>query len=285
MAAPTGQPALTETPAQLADLTVPWRAAGERVALVPTMGALHEGHVALVRSARNHAARVVVSVFVNPTQFGPNEDFSRYPRDLAADRTMLAGEADAVYAPTVATMYPHGFSTRIEPGALAEPLCGQYRPGHFAGVATVVTKLLMQTRPDVALFGEKDFQQLAVIRRVVADLDVGVAIIGVPTVREADGLALSSRNRYLRADERALAPELHKSLQAIASGLRPGEPPSPLIASEGERLKGLGFVLDYLDYRASDDLSPLSAYDSSRPGRLFVAARLGSTRLIDNVMV
>ncbi len=202
-----------------------WRAAGERVVLIPTMGALHDGHLALVAEARRIGRRTVASIFVNPTQFGPNEDFARYPRDLDADLALLArAGADAAWTPSVETMYPPGFATRIEVAGLTDGLCGPFRPGHFAGVATVVTKLLNQVRPDVALFGEKDFQQLRVLQQVAADLDLPVEIRGVPTVREPDGLALSSRNRYLSAEERAVAPKLHAVLSEIASASRSGTP-------------------------------------------------------------
>ncbi|TXN47302.1 pantoate--beta-alanine ligase, partial [Methylobacterium sp. WL18] len=202
-----------------------WRRAGERVVLVPTMGALHVGHLALVAEARRIGRRVVASIFVNPTQFGPNEDFSRYPRDLEADLALLGqAGADAAWTPAVETMYPPGFATRIDVAGLTDGLCGPFRPGHFSGVATVVTKLLNQVGPDIALFGEKDFQQLRVIQQAVADLDLAVEIRGVPTVREADGLALSSRNRYLTPEERAVAPRLHAVLADIAAATRGGSP-------------------------------------------------------------
>ena len=219
-----------------------WRNAGETVALVPTMGALHEGHLALVRQAQARCRRVVVSIFVNPTQFGPNEDFSRYPRVLEDDIALLAETgADAAYLPDVATMYPPGFATTVTVEGLTDVLCGPVRPGHFAGVATVVTKLLLQALPDVALFGEKDFQQLQVIRRAARDLDVPVAIEGVPTVREADGLALSSRNRYLSDEERRAAPTIHAVLQRVAAAVRGGAATAPALAEGRAALEAAGF--------------------------------------------
>ena len=262
-----------------------WRRAGERIVLVPTMGALHAGHLALAAHARAIGQRTVVSIFVNPTQFGPTEDFSRYPRDTETDLALLAGAgADAVWLPTVETMYPEGFATRIEPGPAAEGLCGTFRPGHFSGVATVVTKLLNQVGPDVALFGEKDFQQLQVIRSVVRDLDIPVAIEGVPTLREADGLALSSRNRYLAPAERATAPRLHAVLAGIAEGLAAGAEAAPLVAEGISELEAAGFgPVQYLEVRDAATLAPVARV--GREARVIAAAYLGGTRLIDNVAV
>ncbi|AWN48383.1 pantoate--beta-alanine ligase [Methylobacterium terrae] len=262
-----------------------WRAAGEAVALVPTMGALHEGHLALVRQAQRSCRRVVVSIFVNPTQFGPNEDFSRYPRVLEADLALLAEVgADAAYLPDVATMYPPGFSTTVTVAGLTEGLCGPLRPGHFAGVATVVTKLLLQGLPDRALFGEKDFQQLQVIRRAARDLDVPVAIEGVPTVREADGLALSSRNRYLSDEERRTAPAMHRVLRQVAEAVRGGAPTAPALAEGREGLEAAGFgPVQYLSVNDAESLVPLDRV--AGPARVLAAAYLGRTRLIDNVAV
>ena len=262
-----------------------WRRAGERIVLVPTMGALHAGHLALVAHARAIGRRVVVSIFVNPTQFGPNEDFSRYPRDTEADLALLAGAgADAAWLPSVETMYPAGFSTRIEPGPAAEGLCGTFRPGHFSGVSTVVTKLLNQVGPDVALFGEKDFQQLQVIRSVVRDLDMPVTIEGVPTLRESDGLALSSRNRYLAPAERAIAPRLHAVLSGIAEQLATGAKAGPLVAEGVASLEAAGFgPVQYLEVRDADTLAPVAQVE--REARVIAAAYLGGTRLIDNVAV
>jgi pantoate--beta-alanine ligase len=278
------------TPLHLSDLdalraaVARWRAAGEAVALVPTMGALHEGHLALVAEARRLAPRVVVSIFVNPTQFGPAEDFSRYPRDLAADLAALAGaEADAAWTPDVATMYPPGFATRIEVAGLTEGLCGPLRPGHFSGVATVVTKLLNQVQPDVALFGEKDFQQLRVIQRTVADLDLPIAIRGVPTLREPDGLALSSRNRYLTDEERRVAPALQETLSSIAAVARDGVPVAAALSEGAARLTAAGFTVQYLAVCDEVTLAPVEQVTGA--ARVFVAAYLGRTRLIDNVPV
>ncbi|WP_313902046.1 pantoate--beta-alanine ligase [Methylobacterium sp. J-001] len=261
-----------------------WRGAGERVVLVPTMGALHEGHLALVAEARRIGRRVVASIFVNPTQFGPNEDFSRYPRDLDADLALLGqAGADAAWTPAVETMYPPGFSTRIDVGGLTEGLCGPFRPSHFSGVATVVTKLLNQVGPDVALFGEKDFQQLRVIQQAVADLDLPVEIRGVPTVREADGLALSSRNRYLSPEERAAAPRLHAVLAEIAAGARGGSPVAGPLTDGRATLEAAGFQVQYLAVCDARTLAPVERVDG--PARVLVAALLGRTRLIDNVAV
>nr|USU33900.1 pantoate--beta-alanine ligase [Methylobacterium sp. OTU13CASTA1] len=260
-----------------------WRKAGESVVLVPTMGALHAGHLALVARARVLGRRVVASIFVNPTQFGPTEDFSRYPRDTEADLALLAeAGADAAYLPDVDAMYPPDFSTRVEVDSLTQGLCGQFRPGHFSGVATVVTKLLNRVQPDIALFGEKDYQQLQVIRRAVRDLDLPVEIQGVATLREADGLALSSRNRYLSPEERRAAPRLHAVLSAIATGLAAGAEAEPLVAGGRAELEAGGFSpVQYLEVRDAETLEP--ATRASRPVRVLAAAYLGRTRLIDNV--
>ncbi len=262
-----------------------WRAQGARIVLVPTMGALHAGHLALMEEARRLGERVIASIFVNPTQFGPNEDFSRYPRDLARDLELLGqARVDAAYAPSAEAMYPEGFSTSLQVAGLSEGLCGAFRPGHFSGVATVVTKLLNQVGPDVALFGEKDFQQLQVIRRAVRDLDLRVEIRGVPTLREADGLALSSRNRYLDEDERARAPRLHAVLRDVAEGLRRGEAATLLVAEGRAALERAGFApVQYLEVRDAETLQPVERVE--RPARVLAAAYLGRTRLIDNVAV
>ena len=262
-----------------------WRDMGLKVGFVPTMGALHQGHLALVGRGLELADRVVASVFVNPTQFGPNEDLSRYPRQEARDAELLEGAGCALlFAPTVAEMYPEGFVTTVTVAGVSEGLCGEVRPGHFAGVATVVAKLLLQCLPDVALFGEKDYQQLAVIRRLARDLDIPCAIEGVPTVREADGLALSSRNAYLSAAERATAPIVHRTLLAVAEGMRAGGKASELCAKAASELLAAGFAsVDYVEVRDADSLAPVERLD--RPARALLAARLGGTRLIDNVAV
>jgi pantoate--beta-alanine ligase len=262
-----------------------WRAAGQRVGFVPTMGALHEGHLSLVRLARERADRVVASVFVNPTQFGPNEDFDRYPRDEGRDAALLAQVGcDLLYAPAVAEMYPQGFATKISVSGVSEPLDGAARPGHFDGVATVVTKLLLQAAPDVAVFGEKDFQQLAVIRRMVRDLDIPVEIVGAATARDTDGLALSSRNAYLDADQRRTAGELNQVLRRAIARLHAGEPISAVEADAVAALQAAGFdPVDYVEVRSPEDLSRLGPGPLDGPARILAAARLGSTRLIDNM--
>lgn len=258
---------------------------GARMALVPTMGALHEGHASLIRAAREQADAVVVSIFVNPKQFGPNEDFAKYPRTLGED-VALAEEAGAaiVYAPSVDDLYPEGFATHVSVVGISEILCGAMRPGHFDGVATVVTKLLLRCLPHQAFFGEKDFQQLAVIRRFVDDLDIPVEIVGVPTLREADGLALSSRNRYLSEAERAIAPAIYKTLNAVADTIQKQTTTVANALSWGiDELKAAGFTVDYLELRDADSLAPVEVLHA--PARLLVAARLGTTRLIDNIAV
>jgi pantoate--beta-alanine ligase len=262
-----------------------WRTAGERVALVPTMGALHEGHLSLIRLALTRAERVVASLFVNPTQFGPNEDFAAYPRDEARDAALLAeAGCHLLYAPGPTEMYPPGFSTTVTVGGVSEPLDGQARPGHFAGVATVVAKLLNQVRPDVAVFGEKDYQQLQVIRRLARDLDLGVEIVGAPTARAEDGLALSSRNAYLTSAERVIAPTLNRALREVAEGLRRGEAADALERQAIVTLRAVGFSrVDYVEVRDPETLARLGPGPVSQPARILAAAVLGRARLIDNI--
>ncbi|NVO17065.1 MAG: pantoate--beta-alanine ligase [Rhodoplanes sp.] len=263
-----------------------FRAKRETVALVPTMGALHAGHLALVRLARKKADRVVVSIFVNPAQFAPHEDFASYPRRLSADVGVLGREGvDLVWAPDTAVMYPQGFSTRIAPeGPALAGLEDAFRPHFFGGVATVVAKLFGQVRPDIAVFGQKDYQQLKVVTRLAADLDLRVKVIGLPTVREKDGLALSSRNLYLSAEERVRAPALHRVLETCAERIAAGRPIKGVMASGLTALTRDGFAVDYLEARHAETLAPVkSAKDG--PIRLLVAARLGATRLIDNLAV
>lgn len=259
--------------------------AGKTVALVPTMGALHDGHLTLVREARKVADAVVVSIFVNPTQFGPNEDFDAYPRQEARDAGLLEGEGvDVLWAPDVATMYPAGHATRVSVTGLDAVLCGAARPGHFDGVGTVVSKLFNQTQADVALFGQKDWQQLAIIRRMAADLDFAVRIIGVPTVRESDGLARSSRNAYLSAEQRAVATALPQALTEAAAALARGNDVAAVLETAQSAIVKAGFdSIDYLDMR--DEISLVTLDQVTPTARLFVAARLGATRLIDNIPV
>lgn len=262
-----------------------WRNAGLRVGFVPTMGNLHAGHLALVDLVRAHADRVVASVFVNPTQFGPGEDYSRYPRTLDADAVALAARGcDLLYAPSVDAMYPDGSQGLVEVRvpALDDVLCGAFRPGHFRGVATVVAKLLGQVRPDVAVFGAKDWQQLLVIEALVRGLDLGVEIIAGATVREVDGLAMSSRNQYLAPDDRQRAAAIHRVLQQSAVAVRQGAAPQQVEAQGQAALAAEGFVVDYVAVRSAADLG-IPAPD--RPRIVLAAARLGSTRLIDNILV
>ncbi len=256
---------------------------GKTVALVPTMGALHAGHIALVKEAKELADVVAVSIFVNPKQFGPNEDFLRYPRTLERDLQLLdeAG-VTLVYTPTVEDLYPEGFSTIVSAGPIGAMLEGTFRTGFFDGVATVVTKLLLRTLPQVAVFGEKDYQQLCVIRRIVRDLDIAVEIFGAETVRESDGLALSSRNAYLSAQQRSIAPKLFETLEAVADDLISEEVSKDEALAKGiDRLTEFGFRVDYLELRKEDTLEALETLDTE--ARLLVAAWLGNTRLIDNI--
>jgi pantoate--beta-alanine ligase len=258
---------------------------GGKVAMVPTMGALHAGHLALVRQAKRRARHVIVSIFVNPAQFAPHEDLATYPRTFEADLAALAGNTDLVWAPTADVMYPAGFATRVVPGGPASVgLEDRYRPHFFAGVTTVVSKLLIQCQPDYAMFGEKDYQQLMVVTRMAKDLDLPVRIIGVPTVREADGLALSSRNAYLSATERAAAPVLHRVLKQCAAAIKQGGHLAQVLDEGGAAIEAAGFTLDYLEARNAATLEQLGDAPTG-PIRLLVAARIGKTRLIDNLAV
>jgi pantoate--beta-alanine ligase len=264
------------------------RARGE-VALVPTMGALHEGHLTLVREAKKQAPSVVVSIFVNPAQFGPNEDLAAYPRQLAEDSRLLEAEGvDLLWAPPVEEIYPDGFATTVSVAGLSKTLCGASRPGHFDGVATVVAKLFNQVRPDLSLFGEKDWQQLAVIRRMAGDLDLtrpeAERILGVPTVREGDGLAMSSRNRYLSPDDRARAGALPRLMREAIGTIADGGNVARALDGLRQGLANAGFSVDYAELADAESLASVSAL-AGRPARLFVAARIGGTRLIDNMPV
>lgn len=264
----------------------PYKKAGASIALVPTMGALHRGHMALVREARRRAKRVVVSIFVNPTQFAPHEDFASYPRSFATDLKALRTEnVDAVWAPAVEAMYPDGFATRLAPeGPAKAGLEDEYRPHFFGGVTTVVAKLFTQVSPDFAFFGQKDYQQLRVVTQMAKDFDLPVKVIGVPTVREPDGLALSSRNVYLSSAERAVAPMLYKVLKGCASRIKSGEKIDRVLNVGRIEMDLAGFALDYLEARHAVTLAPVVSLKEG-PVRLLIAARLGKTRLIDNVAV
>ena len=259
-----------------------WRQNGESVGLIPTMGALHEGHLTLVHAAKKENARAIATLFVNPSQFGPQEDLAAYPRDEATDRRLLGkAQCDLLFAPDVSEMYPPGFATTITVAGLTEHLCGPHRPGHFAGVATVVSKLLNQAQADRAYFGEKDFQQLQVIRRMARDLDIPTAIVGVPTVREADGLAMSSRNRYLSAGERQQSATFPRLLREAAKNLADGREAESEIEKIRQGITAAGFrKIDYVTLADRDTLQPLAR--ANKGARLFAAAWLGRTRLIDN---
>ncbi|GAB4118931.1 MAG: pantoate--beta-alanine ligase [Rhodothalassiaceae bacterium] len=269
--------------AGLAEKAAAWKAAGLSVGLVPTMGALHRGHLSLVERLARHVDRVVVSIFVNPTQFGPNEDFASYPRDEARDLALLsATPAALVYLPEAAEIYGAGDATRIRVAGIADDLEGRERPGHFEGVATVVCKLLNHSRADAAIFGEKDYQQLLVIRRMVADLGMPCDIYGAPIVREPDGLAASSRNAYLTTGQRAIAVRLPQTLRELAARAEEGEPIDRLAGEGVARLLAAGFDrVDYLSFRDAETLAPIATL--SQPSRLLAVARLGRTRLLDNL--
>lgn len=273
--------------AELRTQVAAWKRAGERVALVPTMGNLHRGHLRLVERARQLASRTVASIFVNPTQFGPNEDFAGYPRTLEEDsRELAAAGLDLLFAPEVAAIYPRPLAemTQVSVPGLSQLLCGASRPVHFGGVATVVAKLFNLVQPDVAVFGEKDWQQLIIIRRMTADLDLPVEVIGIPTVREADGLAMSSRNGYLSVEERVIAPTLYAVLQAVAERWRAGDRDSVALENAAKaQLASAGFRPDYVEIRRADDLQRPEPDHAAL--RIFAAAWLGRARLIDNLAV
>lgn len=279
-------PKILRTVPSLRRALEPYRKTGAGIALVPTMGALHRGHMALIREARRRAKRVVVSIFVNPTQFAPHEDFASYPRNFATDLKALRAEnVDAVWAPAVEAMYPDGFATRLAPeGPAKAGLEDEYRPHFFGGVATVVAKLFTQVSPDFAFFGQKDYQQLRVVTQIAKDFDLPVKVIGVPTVREPDGLALSSRNVYLSAAERAVAPMLYKVLKGCAYRIKSGEKIDRVLNVGRIEVDLAGFGLDYLEARHALTLAPVVSLKEG-PVRLLIAARLGKTRLIDNVAV
>jgi pantoate--beta-alanine ligase len=263
-----------------------FRARKATIALVPTMGALHDGHVSLVRLAKRRAKKVVVSIFVNPTQFAPTEDFGSYPRTWKSDLEKLTAEAvDLIWNPDVKTMYPEGFATRIAPeGPATAGLEDRFRPHFFGGVATVVGKLFTQCRPDVAIFGEKDFQQLRVVARMAMDLDLGVKVIGSRTVRERDGLAMSSRNVYLSAEQRRVAPVLYRAMKESAAQLKAGDEIAAVMSKGADIIKAAGFALDYFEIRNAETLAPVASA-SDGPLRILVAAKIGKTRLIDNIAV
>lgn len=277
---------VARTVADLRTAVADWRSQGLRTGLVPTMGALHDGHLSLVDLVKTKADRAIVSIFVNPTQFAPHEDLDAYPRTEAADAAKLAGRGDLIFAPNAAEMYPQGFSTTVSVTGVSEPLEGQSRPTHFAGVATVVSKLLLQAMPDLAAFGEKDWQQLQVIRRMVVDLNIPVQILGGAVLREADGLAMSSRNVYLSPEERKAAGQLNVIIREAAAKAAAGAI-IPEVTREGaDRIRALGF--DHVDYLEIRDASTLEIFPSGHitaPARILVAAKIGRTRLIDNMPV
>ncbi len=262
-----------------------WNKAGETVGVVPTMGALHQGHLSLVRAAKESCDRVIVTIFVNPKQFNSREDYEKYPRTEEDDAKKLTPfEVDIVFVPDADEMYPDGFSTTVSVNGLTDMLCGAHRPGHFDGVATVVTKLFLQTQADRAFFGEKDWQQLQVVTRMARDLDIPIEVVGCPTIREEDGLAMSSRNLLLSDRSRVWAPELNRAMEEVAEGLRQDQPLDELIKAAIARIERAGFTeVEYLDLRAADSLDLLDA--PTRPARLLAAAWLAGVRLIDNIAV
>ena len=275
---------ITKTQSELQEAIYAYAKEGKRIALVPTMGALHAGHASLVKTAREHADVVVMSIFVNPTQFGPSEDFAKYPRTLAMDiETAKRAGVDILYTPDMEDMYGERCETIITVGDIGTILCGKFRPGHFNGVATVVAKLLLRCLPTVAVFGEKDYQQLCVIRQLVDDLDIGVNIIGAPTLREPDGLAMSSRNRYLSEEERRNAAKLYEILRLLAQRISLGQEVEKILKDGESLLKYAGFRLDYLSLCDAETLAPQTSYEA--PARLLAAGYMGETRLIDNVPI
>ena len=275
-------PQVITGPAEMTRWSAAARMRGRRVAFVPTMGALHAGHVALLEEGRRRGDALALSIFVNPTQFGPQEDLARYPRDLPGDLALArAAGVDVAFVPTPVDMYPPGFQSFIDVRELSQGLCGEARPGHFVGVATVVAKLFNIVRPDVAVFGEKDFQQLAVVRRMARDLDMGVEVVGLPTVRESDGLALSSRNRYLSASERQRAAAINRALSAAEHAVADGERRAAVLLNLARAVLAPAVDrIDYLEIRDSESLTPLELVD--RPAVMLTAAFVGHTRLIDN---
>jgi pantoate--beta-alanine ligase len=284
------KPAMARQVDELRLVVRQWRAEGATIGLVPTMGAIHDGHLSLVSAARKRCDRVIVSLFVNPKQFGTGEDIESYPADEERDAGLLTNAGvDLLFVPAPAVVYPPGFATVVEVTGLTDGLCGAFRPGHFAGVATVVAKLFMQSAPDLAVFGEKDYQQLQVIRRLVRDMDMDIDIVGAPTVREADGLAISSRNAYLSDDERAQAPALYRILNEVADQVTTGSVPCDTACRTAtDALLAAGFgAVDYVAVCGADDLRPLATVepDSQQPARIIAAAWLGSARLIDNIPV
>jgi pantoate--beta-alanine ligase len=277
---------VARTVADLRAQVATWRKAGLRVGLVPTMGALHEGHLSLVDLVKTNADKAIVSIFVNPTQFAPHEDLDAYPRTEAVDAAKLSGRGDLIFAPTADEMYPQGFSTTINLTGVTGPLEGEARPTHFAGVATVVAKLLLQALPDIAAFGEKDWQQLQVIRRMVADLNIPVEILGGAILRESDGLAMSSRNIYLTPDERKAAGQLNVVVRETAAKIASGAMIKSATAEGAQRIVALGFDrVDYLEVRDAATLAPFASGKPEGSARILVAAKIGKTRLIDNMPV
>lgn len=276
---------IARTVANLRAVVADWRAEGHRVAVVPTMGALHDGHLSLVTAARDSGARVIVTLFVNPRQFDRPEDLANYPRTEDRDRAILepAG-VDLLFAPGVEEVYPPGFATSVKVAGLTQGMCGDYRPGHFDGMATIVAKLFLMTGADRAFFGEKDWQQLQIVRRLASDLNIPIEVAGCPTVREPDGLAMSSRNERLSPADRAIAPALHRAMQAAAERLRTGEDAAPVLTDAAAQIVADGFDrVEYLDLRHPESLAPLGRADG--PARLLAAAWLGPVRLIDNIPV
>ncbi|GLH73037.1 pantothenate synthetase 1 [Geothrix limicola] len=276
---------VVRTIADLRALLRPLREEGKRIGFVPTMGFLHEGHGALIRQSAARCDATVVSIFVNPTQFGPNEDLASYPRDLERDQNLcLEAEATVLFLPEVAEIYPTGFQTHIEPGRLAEPLCGRFRPGHFRGVATVVAKLFNMVQPDLAFFGQKDFQQTVVIRRMARDLNLPVDVVVVPTIREADGLALSSRNTYLDEEARRRALSLSEGLMAAKAAFEAGERDAQALLDKARGPLSAVDSVQYLELVDTQNLEPIQG-QVDRTAALCVAAYVGTTRLIDNVIL